>query len=550
MTIPLPRSLRFLTGPAARVVEVCPMSLPTTTESFTRSAPPVPAKSVSPTSSGRRWAVGSFVAVAILAMIPLGLKLSGRLGTSVPSAGVETKPDEKPKFDPKTTVLLPEGKMKVAGVQVGPVRKDELATEVSVPGQVSLNPDRRVEIKPRVSGVVRTVAATIGRKVKAGETLVTLDSADVGTARLNLRARQRELITTRIDADWKREVSTNVAALIPLLRKDTPTRKLEELFRDKLLGSFRGDLLGSYAEFEIASHEEEKQAELFKNNLVGEHPVFLSKHTREAKQARFEGSLEVVRFDSAQQSRIADQQVRAAEAAVIDAAQRLRILGVSEDMDKVLTPLQPSASASISGYEDVTVYTIVAPFDGTIVARSAVPSQRVEPTDGLFSLADLTTVRVTADVPESRVGLLPAMGKPNLQVSAAAYPGQTFSARVIYVGEVVDPTTRTVSLLAEMPNPDGRLRPGMFVQIKLDSPDRTAALTVPAGSVIEIEGKTGVFRPGKESNMFTFAPVVAGGELNGRRAIVSGLTEGDPVVVAGAFVLKSELVLQNEAEEE
>jgi cobalt-zinc-cadmium efflux system membrane fusion protein len=338
--------------------------------------------------------------------------------------------------------------------------------------------------------------------------------------------------------------------LIPLLLKSTPTRQLEELFRDKLLGTFRGDLLGTYSDFEIASHEEEKQADLFKNNLVGEHLVFLTKHAREAKQAKFEASLEQVRFDASQQARIADQQVRAAEAAVIDAAQRLRILGVSEDITKVLTPAQTAANPSMVEYEDVTAYTITAPFDGTIVARTAVPSQRVEFTDGLFSLADLTTVRVTANVPESRVGLLTSMGRPTLQVTAAAYPGRTFDARVIYVGEEVDPATRTVSLLAEMPNADGRLRPGMFVQIKLDSPEKTSALTVPAGAVVEIEGVYGVFRPGKDANMFTFAPIVAGAEANGRRTIVSGVAGGDSVVVTGAFTLKSELVLQNESEAE
>ena len=518
------------------IISTEPVSVPRPRTTSPRSMPTWPAL------AGAVVAIGLIVAAIVV--VP---KWIGNHGTATDA---KDKSVAEPAYDPKTTVLLPEAKLKAAGIQVGPVRRDELTTEVGVSGQVSLNPDRRVEIKPRVAGVVRTVAATIGRKVKAGEILVTLDSADVGSARLNLRARQRELITTRFEATWKQEVNTNVSALIPLLRKDTPTRKLEELFRDKLLGTFRGDLLGTYAEFEIASHEEEKQAELFKNNLVGEHPVFLSKHTRELKQAKFEASLEVVRFDASQQARIADQQLRAAEAAVIDAAQRLRILGVSEDMTRVLTPPQPSApSLTTVEYEDVTIYTIAAPFDGTIVARTAVPSQRVEPIDGLFSLADLTTVRVTANVPESRVNLLPTLGRPNLQVTAPAYPGRTFDAKVIYIGEEVDPTTRTVSLLAEMPNADGQLRPGMFVQIKLDSPEKSAAMTVPAGSVVEIEGKNGVFRPGKEANMFTFAPVTAGAETDGRRAIVAGLAEGDSVVVEGAFALKSELVLQNESEE-
>ena len=493
----------------------------------------------------------SVLMLAILGLVVAGVffvpRWIGPRATGVAAATGEK--EEKPSFDPKTTVVLADGKRKVAGIALGEVRKDELATEVTVAGTVSLNRDRQVEIKPRVPGVVRSVAVMIGRKVKAGDVLATLDSAEVGAARLNLRARQRELATTKVEAEWKREVNKNVAELVPLLRKSTPMRKLEDMFRDKPLGAYRGDLLGTYAEFEIASHEEEKQADMFKNNLVGEHPVFVSKHTREGKQARFESSLEQVRFDASLQSRLADQQVRAAEASVIDAAQRLRILGVSEDLSKVFDPPPPIKTAD-GQFEDVTIYSIVAPFDGTIVSRTAVPSQRVELTDSLFNLADLTTVRVTANVPESLLGLLPALGKPTLQVTATAYPGKQFPASVIYVSEEVDPATRTVGLIAEMPNPDGQLRPGMFVQIKLDSPVKTTAFTLPSGAIVEIEGKTGVFCIGKDPNTFVFHYVQAKAEANGRRAIISGLKEGEQVVVTGAFTLKSELVLQNETEED
>jgi multidrug efflux pump subunit AcrA (membrane-fusion protein) len=456
----------------------------------------------------------------------------------------------KPDHDPKTTVVLPEGKFKAAGIALGAARADELATEVGVPGQISINSDRRAEIRPRVMGVVRSVAVLIGQKVKAGDLLVTLDSPDVGTARLNLRARQRELNTARIEADWRRQIAANVEAMIPLLRKDTPARQLDELFRGKPLGSFRGDLLGAYAEYQIAEHEEEKTSDLNRRNLIGEHPVEIAKHQREAKQARFAANLETAQFDAAQQSRIADQAVRAAEAAVIDAAHRLRILGVDEDMTKVLLPAALAKAAATDSVEDVTAYSIVAPFAGTITARSAVVSQRYEPTDPLFTLADLSTVRVTANIPESQVHYLTGVGKSTIKFTAVAVPKRTFEARIIYVGEEVDPSTRTVATLAELANPEGLLRPGMFVRILLDTPDRVAAVTVPSGAVVEIEGKAGVFRPEKSDRTYTFVPIAAGRESDGRRVVESGLKAGDPVVVAGAFTLKSELVLQNETEEE
>jgi multidrug efflux pump subunit AcrA (membrane-fusion protein) len=90
----------------------------------------------------------------------------------------------------------------------------------------------------------------------------------------------------------------------------------------------------------------------------------------------------------------------------------------------------------------------------------------------------------------------------------------------------------------------------MFVRILLDTPEKVAAVTVPSGAVVEVEGKPGVFRPGKDDRTFTFAPIAAGREAEGRRVVESGLKAGDQVVVKGAFTLKSELVLQNETEEE
>ncbi len=268
-----------------------------------------------------------------------------------------------------------------------------------MPGRIEANPDRRVEVRPRASGVVREVQAALGQKVKKGDVLVVLDSPDVGTARLNLRSRQRELATARIEAAWKDEVAANVAKLIPELRQGVAAADIEKQYADRPLGSNRALLLQAYAEFEIASHEEEKTGGLHKAKIVGEHPYFLAMHTREGAQAKFEAALEQVRFDANQQKLVADQQVAAAEAAVIDAAQRLRILGVREDIAGLLAHAADATRASMD--EDVTAYTIVAPFDGTIITKDAVPSQKAEMNDILFTLADLSNVWVMANVPES-----------------------------------------------------------------------------------------------------------------------------------------------------
>jgi multidrug efflux pump subunit AcrA (membrane-fusion protein) len=88
----------------------------------------------------------------------------------------------------------------------------------------------------------------------------------------------------------------------------------------------------------------------------------------------------------------------------------------------------------------------------------------------------------------------------------------------------------------------------MFTRILLDAPVSEEALTVPAAAVVEVEGRTGVFRPqGEDADRRTFAlrPIEIGRRVGDRIVVESGLEEGDVVVAEGAFVLKSELVLQS-----
>ena len=298
-----------------------------------------------------------------------------------------------------TSVTLPESKFQQAKIATEPARVDRLPTEVGVVGMIQPNADQQVEVRPRATGIIREVHAVLGQKVKQGDILVILDSPEVGKARLDLRARQRELVTARFEAAWKREIAANVKTLIPELQKDiaedienrhqpgrkerhdldaehkigtpvTRAEKIEKNFADKNLGTYRGTLLQPFADYEIAVHEEEKNFDLRSKNIVGEHPFVVAQHTREGMQAKLEGAIEQVRYDAAQEERIADQAMRQAEAAVVDAAQRLRILGVSEDIRHLLE--HPEEGNTLAATEDVTYYQIVAPFDGIIMKKWAV----------------------------------------------------------------------------------------------------------------------------------------------------------------------------------
>jgi len=507
------------------------------------------------------------------------------LAAATSGPGSEAKPGVGPPTS-HSTVSLSESKLKEAKITTEPARFDRLSTGVPVFGVIQVNSDHQVEVRPRAAGIVREVHAVLGQNVKRGEPLVTLDSPEIGTARLNLRAKQRELSTARFEAAWKSEIAANVALLIPELRKgiterrsyvsddeqhteaqarepskrtvvpqNKPTfaRLIEQQFANKQLGAYRGTLLQAYAEFDIASHEEQKTAYLRSQDIVGEHPALVARHTREGVQAKLEAAIQQIDFDAAQEKRLADQRAGQAEAAVVDAAQRLRILGVFENIQYLLD--HADQANAIARDEDVTFYRIDAPFDGTIIQKgaNAVPSQRADLNDILFKLADLRSVWVTANVSESDVAKIPRIKGGTIRMTATAYPNRELSARILSVGALVDPLTRTVPLLAQTDNPGDLLKLNMFVRIMLDSSASERVLTVPAGAVVEIETEKYVFIPsGQEAghHKFTLRPVEVGRESGNRVEIKSGLTEKDKVVASGAFLLKSQLTLQNQKDEE
>ena len=205
----------------------------------------------------------------------------------------------------------------------------------------------------------------------------------------------------------------------------------------------------------------------------------------------------------------------------------------------------------------MTVYQIASPFDGTIIKKDAVASQKADLNDVLFTLADLNTVWVTANVAESDVASVPKIRGGAIRLSATAYGSRVFPAQLLSVGAMVDPQTRTVPLLAQTDNHDGLLKPGMFVRILLDSPTTERALTVPHAGVVEIEGKNGSSFPPRPGGTTAEPPrvhVLAQSRSAARPATAwsssPGLKEGDVVVASGAFLLKSELILQNQTEEE
>jgi membrane fusion protein, heavy metal efflux system len=182
--------------------------------------------------------------------------------------------------------------------------------------------------------------------------------------------------------------------------------------------------------------------------------------------------------------------------------------------------------------------TIVAPFSGIIHSIGAVPGELVDTSRQLFTLADLSTVWVQADVAEQDLGSV-RVGE-TVAVNVDAYPGRTFVGRVAYIPDQIDPRSGTARVRCEVPNPDGTLRANMFATVDIKSPLGRDGVMVPDSALQEIDGKPVVFTPGAPGH-FDRHVVQLGVRSGGFTEIVEGLTAKATVVTNGSFWLKAAL---------
>ncbi|HYM10718.1 MAG TPA: efflux RND transporter periplasmic adaptor subunit [Bryobacterales bacterium] len=180
--------------------------------------------------------------------------------------------------------------------------------------------------------------------------------------------------------------------------------------------------------------------------------------------------------------------------------------------------------------------TIDAPISGYVTARNAFPSQRIMPETELYTIVDLSTVWVMADVFEYEAPLV-RIGQP-ATVTLSYYPGRTFRGRVSYLQPQVDPVTRTVKARIEMDNPANVLKPEMFADVELPiaTPER---LTVPAEAVLD-SGQTKTVFVDRGDGYFEPRAVETGDWLDGQVEILKGLQVGERIVTSGNFLIDSE----------
>lgn len=168
----------------------------------------------------------------------------------------------------------------------------------------------------------------------------------------------------------------------------------------------------------------------------------------------------------------ADDAEQATARSLLDSVRRrLRVLNVTEEelaeleKTRVIQPL----------------LSVRAPFSGSILESSAIVGDYLEFGVDLFKMADLSTLWAHTHIYEKDLPFI-RPGCP-VRIHVAALPGDEFPARLILLGDIVDEKTRTVEGRAEVPNPAGKLKPGMYIEAEIVSPSERRALFIPAAAL-------------------------------------------------------------------
>jgi RND family efflux transporter MFP subunit len=188
----------------------------------------------------------------------------------------------------------------------------------------------------------------------------------------------------------------------------------------------------------------------------------------------------------------------------------------------------------------ITDLTFNAPASGYITEKNVLPNMYAQPDTKLYTVADLSTVWVNAQVFQPDIGKI----KPGdaAQITVDAYPGQTFNGRIDQILPQVDPTTRTVRVRLVLPNPQLKLKPGLYVNVVLKVL-LGRQLVVPASAVLQSGVRQVVFVNRGDGNLEP-RQVMTGARVGDEFIVTKGLKANESIVTSANFLIDSESQLQ------
>jgi len=449
-----------------------------------------------------------------------------------------------PGIAPPASVTLPKSAQTAAEIQLAVATVQPLREHLTVPGRIDYDARHRLDYASPVDGIVTQVLVNVRQKVAKGAALAELSSPDVGTARDDVRRREDDRQIEKKAAEWATTIADNVESLLDALASHPPLADIEKQFQDRLLGSYREKILGSYSRLIYVERVSAGTKSLGEGGVLSGRIIEERASNLEVAAANFTAACEEARFLTRQDRDRARAALEQADRLVQISRENLRTLvGSRLEAD----PGGEEGGESPGESRSLSALVLRTPFDGIVEDVFVARGERARVGDQLFVVADTSMLWVRAQIHEREwTAVDVSEGQPVRVIVPGADVHET-TAVVNHVGATVESESRSVPLVAELKNTDAHFKPGMFVWVDLPQGELREALAVPVSAVMRHEGKSFVFVPDGQER-FRRLDVTTGIESGDSLEIISGLAAGQQVVSHGAFVLKSELLLEKEAE--
>ena len=369
------------------------------------------------------------------------------------------------------------------GLITAPAGNKDLVERLVAPGRVIVPSGAGAIVTSPVTGKAAPPNSKgfpkAGDKVKQGQVLALVEPSVAGAEAVQLVANQAQLQT--LDADLA----------VKQLEIETKRRTAElALTRSK-------DLL-------------ERRRKLTEDGISAGKELLTAEHEVRLAQAEVDGLRQVLQ-------------------PYVDARKRLAT---------VLSKMK--ASGDVGDQRGDMQVTLRSPISGTIVEASVTSGELINNSRKLFHVVNLDTLWIEANVSEYDLGRV--RQAPGASYRLAAYPDQIMpilagGGRLIDIGAVVDPDTRTVPIRYEVPNKDGLLRVGMYADLLVETNRRQTALAVPKDAVVDEGGEVVVYLQ-RGGETFERRRVEVGIRDANQVEIRSGLAAGDRVATKGAYTIR------------
>ncbi|TWU44592.1 Cobalt-zinc-cadmium resistance protein CzcB [Rubripirellula tenax] len=439
---------------------------------------------------------------------------------------------------PSDTLVLPEGKINAAKFESVAAQAQNVQHVHTVPGRLRYDQTKHVDVKAPMDGILAELVVTPGDHVESGDLIAVLRSPEIGQARAEILKRQKERDIAQQVLQRELTLAKNLKEVSAMLDQGQSVDVIEAAFSNRALGAYRQEILSAYSKMRLADELIANIRPLVASGSVSGRTVREREGERQLAETSFRTARDQASFAIEQSKMKAEADVSEADRQLNLAWQSLEtLLGYREDKNTV----------NLSNQEALSRLEVRAPFGGSVEAQGFANNERVMRGDSLVVLANTDSLSVEASIRESDWSAVALQPGTEISVLVPALDDRVFTAKVRYFGREVQADTNSVPLVARIENSEGLLRPGMFVRVTVPIGEAREALSIKPESVLQHENEQFVFVD-MNNGAFKRVGVSTGQASDDWVEVTEGLSPGQLVVTHGAFLLKSELLLQGEGD--